>query len=107
MEWVQVQKHQLLEYIAYAEALSEDHTKLEEQLKNAKKLADIVKNDYEAKIDKLLDEILDQTNRSQYYAGLHRAYEIMKGRGMHRAKNTGGAKWPGVGLIKSGVQPVH
>lgn len=75
-----MQKRQLLEYIAYAEALSEDHTNLQEQLKNANKLADIVRNDYEAKIDKLLDEILDQTNRSQYYSGLHRAYEIMKGR---------------------------
>lgn len=81
MEWVQVPKEQLLEYIAHTEALSDDHTRLQEKIRNANKLADIVRNDYEAKIDRLLDEILDQTNRSQYYAGLHRAYEIMKGRG--------------------------
>ena len=80
MEWVQVQREHLLVYIAYAEALRDDHTRLQEEIRTAYKLADIVRNDYEAKIDKILDEVLDQTNRSQYYAGLHAAYEIMKGR---------------------------
>lgn len=80
-EVVIVPKEQLLEYIAYAEALRDDHTRLQDEIRTAYKLADIVRNDYEAKIDKLLDEILNQTNRSQYYAGLHKGYEIMKGRG--------------------------
>lgn len=80
-EVVIVPKEQLLEYIAYAEALRDDHTRLQDEIRTAYKLADIVRNDYEAKIDKLLDEILNCTNRSQYYAGLHKAYELMKGRG--------------------------
>lgn len=80
VEWVQVPKEQLLEYIAYAEALRDDHDKLQDEIRTAYKLADIVRNDYEARIDKILDELLDQTNRSQYYQGLHSAYEIMKGR---------------------------
>ena len=80
VEWVQVPKEQLLEYIAYAEALRDDHDRLQDEIRTAYKLADIVRNDYESKIDGILDEILDQTNRSQYYAGLHSAYEIMKGR---------------------------
>ena len=79
-EVVLVPKEQLLEYIAFAEALRDDYTRLQNQIDTAHKLADIIREDYEAKIDKLLDEILDQTNRSQFYAGLHRAYEIMKGR---------------------------
>ena len=87
MEWVQVPKEQLLEYIAYAEALRDDHTRLQDEIRTAYKLADIVRSDYESKIDKILDELLDQTNRSQYYAGLHAAYEIMKGR---RRANTKG-----------------
>lgn len=81
MEFVTVPKAKLLEYIAHTEALSDDHTRLQEQIRNANKLADIVREDYEAKIEKILDELLDLTNRSQYYQGLQRAYEIMRGRG--------------------------
>lgn len=90
-EVVIVPKEQLLEYIAYAEALRDDHTRLQDEIRTAYKLADIVRNDYESKIDKILDELLDQTNRSQYYAGLQSAYEIMKGRKRNNIKNRGGA----------------
>ena len=58
-EVVIVPKEQLLEYIAYAEALRDDHTRLQDEIRTAYKLADIVRNDYEAKIDKLLDGILN------------------------------------------------
>lgn len=89
LEWVQVPKEQLLEYIAFAEALRDDHTRLQDEIATAYKLADIVRNDYEAKVDKILDELLDQTNRSQYYQGLHSAYEIMKGRRRNNYQSRG------------------
>lgn len=80
MELVQVEKASLLEYIAYVEALSADHTRLELAFGDTKKLADLVRDDYEARIDKLRDKMLDNTNKSQYQMGLMDAYQIMMGR---------------------------
>lgn len=81
MEFVQVIKQDLLEYIAYTEALIEDHNRLELAYGDSKKLADLVREDYESKIDKLRDKMLDESVRSQYHMGLMDAYKIMKGRG--------------------------
>jgi len=80
MEWVQVERSHLLEYIAYVEQLNADHTKLQQQIRDAKQLADIVEETYKRRLDNLADKILDQTNRSQYLMGLTEAYEILQGR---------------------------
>ena len=87
MEFVQVNKASLLEYIAYVERLSHDHTQLAESQRTAISLADIVRNDYEARIDKLLDLILDQPIRDNYYRGLSDAYKVMKSRYISKQKN--------------------
>ena len=57
MDWVQVPRKRLLEYVDYVERLSEDHTRLQEANSTNKKLADIIRNDYEARIDQLLEQI--------------------------------------------------
>lgn len=79
MEWVQVERNQLLEYVAMVERLSADHSRLQQQSKDAKELADIIEETYQTRLDKLMDEMLEPTNRSQYFNGLMRAYNIMKG----------------------------
>ena len=81
MEFVQVDKASLLEYIAYVEYLNEDHTKLRDRLKDTREVSKILEATYQARIDKLLDLILEQPNRSDYYKGLRDAYELMQGRG--------------------------
>jgi hypothetical protein len=81
MEFVQVDKASLLEYIAYVEYLNEDHTKIRQRLKDTEEIAKMLEATYKARIDKLLDLILEQPNRSDYYKGLHAAYELLKGRG--------------------------
>lgn len=80
MELVQVDKASLLEYIAYVEELSADHTKISQRLKDTEQITKMLEATYETRIDRLLDELLNCTNRSQYYQGLYKAYEIMKGR---------------------------
>lgn len=80
MEFVQVDKASLLEYVAYVEALIADHNKVTQRLRDTEQISKILEKTYEERIDKILDKLLDQTNRSQYYAGLYDAYEIMKGR---------------------------
>ena len=79
MEWVQVQKEQLLEYIGYAEALHADHSRLQQIVNDAKELADIVEETYAQRLDKLMDEMLEPSNKSRYFEGMMRAYNIMKG----------------------------
>lgn len=81
MEFVQVDKASLLEYIAYVEYLNEDHTKLKQRLKDTEALSKMLEATYEARIDKLLDLILECNKRDDYYKGLHKAYELFKGRG--------------------------
>ena len=80
MEFVQVDKASLLEYVAYVEALIADHNKLSQRLKDTEQISKMLEATYQERIDKILDKILDQTNRSQYYAGLTDAYNIMRGR---------------------------
>ena len=72
-------KEQLLEYIAYAEALRDDHDKITKELKDAIELADIIEETWLQRLDKLTDEMLEPTNKSRYFDGLMRAYQIMKG----------------------------
>lgn len=79
MEWVQVPKEHLLEYISYTEALSADHTKLQQQIKDSKELADIIEETWQQRLDKLTDEMLEPSNKSQYFNGMMRAYHIMRG----------------------------
>ena len=80
MEFVQVDKASLLEYIAYVEYLNEDHTKIKQKLKDTEELSKMLEATYEARIDKLLDLILECPARNDYYRGLHTAYELMQGR---------------------------
>ena len=81
MEFVQVDKASLLEYIAYVEYLNEDHTKLKQRLKDTEAISKMLEATYEARIDKLLDLILECNKRDDYYKGLYKAYELFKGRG--------------------------
>lgn len=82
MEFVQVDKASLLEYIGYVEYLNADHTKLRDRLKDTEEISKMLEATYQARIDKLLDLILDCTKRDDYYKGLHKAYELLKGRGV-------------------------
>ena len=81
MEFVQVDKASLLEYVAYVEQLNEDHTKIRQRLKDTEAISKMLEATYQARIDKLLDLILEQPARNDYYKGLHAAYELLKGRG--------------------------
>ena len=80
MEWVQVERNKLIEYVQMVETLNEDHTRLQHQNEEIIELARILEKTYQVRFDKLTDQILDQTNRSQYHKGLMDAYNIMKGR---------------------------
>ena len=80
MEFVQVDRTSLLEYIAYVEHLNEDHTRLQQQNKDLKEVSKILEATYNSRIDKLLDLILEQPNRADYYKGLQAAYNIIMGR---------------------------
>lgn len=80
MEWVQVERKKLIEYVQMVEELNADHTRLQEQNKEITELAGILEKTYSVRFDKLTDQILDQSNRSQYHKGLMDAYNIMKGR---------------------------
>lgn len=81
MDFVQVDKASLLEYIAYVEYLNEDHTKLKQRLKDTEAISKMLEATHNAVIDKLLDTILEQPNRGDYYKGLMFAYNLLKGRG--------------------------
>jgi hypothetical protein len=78
MEFVQVEKASLLEYVAYVEALIADHNKLTKRLKDTEEILRIIEKTTDDRLGKVLDLILDQTNRSKYYEGLYDAYNIMK-----------------------------
>jgi hypothetical protein len=80
VEYVRVEKAQLLEYVDYVERLISDHNRLSQQIKDAKTIASIVEETYEQRIDSLLDVLLDEQYESSYYQGLMTAYQIMRGR---------------------------
>jgi uncharacterized membrane protein YgaE (UPF0421/DUF939 family) len=80
MELVTVEKTQLLEYIAYTDRMLEKLKKETQKNKDAKQLADIVEETYQARLDLLADEILNSIQDDKHYKGLMRAYQIMQGR---------------------------
>jgi len=79
-EWVQVRHSELLEYVAHVEHLTHDHTQLQEQVKDARELADIIEQTYKARLETLTDLILDiHPANYKYEQGLMQAYNIMAG----------------------------
>ncbi len=79
-KWVQVKHEELLEYVAMVEYLRKDHTKLQEQIKDAKELASIIEATYKERLDRLTDFILDiHPSNYKYERGLMDAYNIGSG----------------------------
>ena len=79
-KWVQVKHDELLEYVAMVEYLRKDHTKLQEQIKDAKELASIIEATYKERLDRLTDFILDiHPSNFKYERGLLDAYNIVSG----------------------------
>ena len=81
MEYVQVPKRDLIEYVNKVNALIEDHDKQTQELSDIRALADIVNETWQVRLDALADLILDRNPIEQdlYERGLIKAYEIMKG----------------------------
>ena len=81
MEYVQVPKRNLIEYVNKVNALIEDHDKQTQELSDIRALADIVNETWQVRLDALADLILDRNPIEQdlYERGLIKAYEIMKG----------------------------
>lgn len=78
--WVQVKQEELFEYVAMVEHLRKDHTALQEQIKDAKELANIIEATYKERLDKLTDKILDiHPANYKYERGLLDAYNILSG----------------------------
>ena len=79
-EWVQVRHMELLEYIAGVEHLTNDHTELQGQVKDAKELASIIEQTYKTRLDQLMDLILNMhSTNHQYQRGLIQAYNVLAG----------------------------
>jgi len=79
MEYVQVVKRDLLEYIALAETLSDHHTKLHQTHKDLLELVAIKDQTEKIRLLALMDHILDNQTNTQYAQGLTDAYNIVKG----------------------------
>ena len=78
--WVQVKQDELLEYVAMVEHLTKDHTKLQQEIKDAKTLANIIEATYKDRLDRLTDLILDiHPANYKYERGLMDAYKIVSG----------------------------
>ena len=78
--WVQVKHDELLEYVAMVEHLTKDHTKLQQEIKDAKTLANIIEATYKDRLDRLTDLILDiHPANYKYERGLLDAYNIVSG----------------------------
>lgn len=79
-KFVQVEQKALLQYVDYVTRLSKDHTKLQEQMKDAKDLAGIVEQTYKSRLDRLTDLILDiHPANYKYEQGLMHAFNIVAG----------------------------
>lgn len=79
-KFVQVEQKALLQYVDYVTRLSQDHTKLQEQMKDAKDLAGIVEQTYKSRLDRLTDLILDiHPANYKYEQGLMHAFNIVAG----------------------------
>ena len=81
MDYVQVPKTDLVQYVARVNALIQDHDKQTQELSDIRALADIVNETWQNRLDLLADYILDLNPKetSTYERGLMKAYEIMKG----------------------------
>ena len=81
MDYVQVPKSDLVQYVARVNKLIEDHDKQTQELSDIRALADIVNETWQSRLDLLADYILDLNPKetSTYERGLMKAYEIMKG----------------------------
>ena len=78
--WVQVKHDELLEYVAMVEHLTKDHSRLQQEISDAKQLANIIEQTYKTRLDKLTDMILDiHPANYKYERGLMDAYNIMSG----------------------------
>lgn len=79
-QWIQVKRAELLEYVAMVEHLSKDHTKMQQEIQDAKTLASIIEATYKERLDKLTDLILDiHPANFKYERGLLDAYNIVSG----------------------------
>ena len=79
-QWVQVKRIELLEYVHMVETLDKDHTRLMQQVNDAKELASVIEATWKDRLDKLTDVVLDlHPSKHTFEAGLLRAYNIMAG----------------------------
>jgi hypothetical protein len=78
MEYVQVVRKDLLEYVAYVEQLLEHHNQLEEQHKDLLEVTAIQSASNKARLEALTDHILDNNSNKDYAQGLLDAYLIIK-----------------------------
>jgi len=79
-QWVQVKRIELLEYVHMVETLDKDHTRLMQQVNDAKELASVIEATWKDRLDKLTDVVLDlHPSNHTFEAGLLRAYNIMAG----------------------------
>jgi hypothetical protein len=81
MDYVQVPKQDLIQYVDKVNRLIEDHDKQTQELSDIRALADIVNETWQVRLDALADLILDRDplDNDLYERGLIKAYEIMKG----------------------------
>ena len=82
MEYIQLPKRDLLEYVERVNLLIEDHDKQTQELSDIRQLADIVNETWQSRLDKLTDYILDLDPKTatELEQGLMLAYDIMKGK---------------------------
>lgn len=78
MEFVQVVKQDLLDYIATVEKLSAHHTELEQKHKDLIELVAIDQATNKARLFALMDYILESNHASEYSKGLQDAYALIK-----------------------------
>jgi hypothetical protein len=82
MEYVQLPKQDLMQYVDKVNLLIQDHDKQTQELSDIRALADIVNETWQERLDRLADYILDldPLNTSELEQGLMLAYDIMKGK---------------------------
>jgi hypothetical protein len=82
MEYVQLPKEDLVQYVDKVNLLIQDHDKQTQELSDIRALADIVNETWQERLDRLADYILDldPLNTSELEQGLMLAYDIMKGK---------------------------
>lgn len=81
MDYVQVPKQDLINYVDRVNLLIQDHDKQTQELSDIRALAGIVEATWQERLELLADHILDLDPKetSTYERGLMKAYEIMKG----------------------------